>query len=58
MNGAAMQVPLHCPVAANHAPPGLVTNMIGAMHGDGRFKNASIFAFPPPSLAKPVVAGN
>src|SRR5688572_15356195 len=31
--------------------------MIGAMHGRGRLKFASILAFPPPADAGPVVAG-
>ena len=46
------------PVAANQEPPPLVTNTIGAMHGFGRLRSASMSALPPPALAGPVVAGN
>jgi len=33
-------------VTANHAPPGEVTNTIGAKQGDGSSTDASIFASP------------
>jgi len=48
---------VYLPVAANQAPVGLVTNIIGAIHGFGKDNVATTFAFPPPVNAEPVVAG-
>ena len=47
-----------CPVVANQALPRLMTKMIGARHGCGNTKSASILASPPPFDAGPTVAGN
>jgi transposase-like protein len=57
LNRASVTLLRYRPVAANHAPPGLVTKTIGAMHGCGRLTVASMVALPPPADAGPRVAG-